>query len=164
MQELLAQSSFDKLKEGAIVPGTITEVRQNEVVVDIGGKSEGVIPANEFIDIGDLQIGSTIEVLVEKLEDRDGSPILSFDKAEQKKNWDNILTKFPEGSVATGRVKAKVKGGLIIIDRRRRVHAGLAHRRAAPEEPGPVRRPDLRLQGPQDQPRAGRTSSFPAAS
>jgi small subunit ribosomal protein S1 len=115
MQELLAQSSFDaKLKEGAIVPGTITEIRQNEVVVDIGGKSEGVIPANEFIDIGELQIGSTIEVLVEKLEDKSGAPVLSFDKAEQKKNWDNILTKFPEGSVAAGRVKAKVKGGLII--------------------------------------------------
>jgi small subunit ribosomal protein S1 len=114
MQELLAQSSFDKLKEGAIVQGTITEIRQNEVVVDIGGKSEGVVPASEFVDIGDLQIGSPIEVLVEKLEDQDGSPILSFDKAEQKKNWDNILTKFPEGSVATGRVKAKVKGGLII--------------------------------------------------
>ena len=114
MQELLAQSSFDKLKEGAIVQGTITEIRQNEVVVDIGGKSEGVVPASEFVDIGELQIGSPIEVLVEKLEDQDGSPILSFDKAEQKKNWDNILTKFPEGSVATGRVKAKVKGGLII--------------------------------------------------
>src|SRR5271154_3160322 len=114
MQELLAQSSFDKLKEGAIVPGTITEIRQNEVVVDIGGKSEGVIPANEFVDIGELQIGSTIEVMVEKLEDKSGAPVLSFDKAEQKKNWDNILTKFPEGSVATGRVKAKVKGGLII--------------------------------------------------
>ena len=53
MQELLAQSSFDKLKEGAIVPGTITEIRQNEVVVDIGGKSEGVVPASEFIDLGD---------------------------------------------------------------------------------------------------------------
>jgi small subunit ribosomal protein S1 len=62
MQELLAQSSFDKLKEGAIVPGVITEIRQNEVVVDIGGKSEGVIPAHEFVDIGELQIGSTIEV------------------------------------------------------------------------------------------------------
>ena len=74
MQELLAQSSFDKLKEGAIVPGTITEIRQNEVVVDIGGKSEGVIPANEFIDIGELQIGSTIEVMVEKLEDKSGAP------------------------------------------------------------------------------------------
>ncbi len=114
MQDLLAQSSFDKLKEGAIVPGVITEIRQNEVVVDIGGKSEGVIPAHEFLDIGELQIGSTIEVLVEKLEDKSGAPVLSFDLAEQKKNWDNILTKFPEGSVAAGRVKAKVKGGLII--------------------------------------------------
>lgn len=114
MQELLAQSSFDKLKAGAIVPGVITEIRQNEVVVDIGGKSEALVPASEFIDIGELQIGSTIEVLVEKLEDKNGSPVVSFDKAEQKKNWDNILTKFPEGSVAVGRVKAKVKGGLII--------------------------------------------------
>ncbi|AHF91760.1 30S ribosomal protein S1 [Opitutaceae bacterium TAV5] len=114
MQELLAESSFDNLKEGSIVPGVITEIRQNEVVVDIGGKSEGVIPANEFIDIGELQIGSTIEVYVEKLESKNGLPVLSFDKAEQKKNWENILTKFPEGSVAVGRVKAKVKGGLII--------------------------------------------------
>ena len=114
MQELLAQSSFDKLKEGAIVTGTITEIRQNEVVVDIGGKSEALIPAHEFIDIGELQIGSEIEVLLEKLEDKGGNPLVSFDKAEQKKNWENILTKFPEGSVATGRVKAKVKGGLII--------------------------------------------------
>jgi small subunit ribosomal protein S1 len=96
MQELLAQSSFDKLKAGAIVPGTITEIRQNEVVVDIGGKSEALVPASEFIDIGELQIGSTIEVLIEKLEDKNGNPIVSFDKAEQKKNWDNILTKFPK--------------------------------------------------------------------
>lgn len=114
MQELLAQSGFDKLKEGAIVSATITEIRQNDVVVDIGGKSEGIIPANEFIDIGDLQIGSSIDVYVEKLEDKSGAPVLSFDKAEQKKNWDNILTKFPEGSIAAGRVKAKVKGGLIV--------------------------------------------------
>ena len=55
MQELLAQSSFDKLKEGAIVPGIITEIRQNEVAVDIGGKSEGVVPASEFVDVGELQ-------------------------------------------------------------------------------------------------------------
>ncbi len=114
MQELLAGSNIGQLQQGKIVPGVITEIRQNEVVVDIGGKSEGVIPANEFIDIGELQIGGTIEVLVEKLEDKSGKPVLSYDKAEQKKNWDNILTKFPEGSVATGRVKAKVKGGLII--------------------------------------------------
>ena len=111
--ELLKQ--YDRhFKAGQIVKGTILEVRPKEVLVDIGGKSEGVIPAHEFLDIGELQIGSTIEVLVEKLEDKSGAPVLSFDLAEQKKNWDNILTKFPEGSVAAGRVKAKVKGGLII--------------------------------------------------
>ncbi|MDF9826177.1 small subunit ribosomal protein S1 [Ereboglobus sp. PH5-5] len=114
MKDLLAESSFDKLKEGQIVPGTITEIRQNEVVVDIGGKSEGLIPASEFIDIGELQIGSQIDVYVEKLEDKNGMPTLSYDKAEQKKNWDNILTRFPEGSIASGRVRAKVKGGLIV--------------------------------------------------
>ena len=114
MQELLAQSSFDKLKQGTIVAGQITEIRQNEVVVDIGGKAEAVVPANEFMDVGELQIGQQIEVLIEKIEDKNGNPVVSFDKAEQKKNWDNILTKFPEGSIATGRVKAKGKGGLIV--------------------------------------------------
>ncbi len=114
MEELLAESKFENLKQGAIVPGTITEIRQNEVVVDIGGKSEGVISASEFIDLGELQAGSQIDVYVEKLEDVDGSPVLSFDKAEQKKNWENILSKCEEGSVVSGRIKSKVKGGLIV--------------------------------------------------
>ncbi|MBE2215257.1 MAG: 30S ribosomal protein S1 [Opitutaceae bacterium] len=114
MQELLAQSAFEKLREGSIVPGTITEIRQNEVVVDIGGKAEGVIPAVEFVDLGELQIGSPIDVFVEKLEDKQGNPILSYDKAQQKKNWENILQKCSEGSIVAGRVRSKVKGGLIV--------------------------------------------------
>jgi small subunit ribosomal protein S1 len=114
MQELLASSSFEKLREGSIVPGVITEIRQNEVVIDIGGKSEGVISAAEFVDLGDLQIGSTIDVFLEKLEDRSGNPLLSYDKAQQKKNWENILQKCTEGSIVAGRVRAKVKGGLIV--------------------------------------------------
>ena len=114
MQELLAQSSFDKLKEGAIVPGIVTEIRQNEVVVDIGGKAEGIIPASEFGDLGEMQIGSQIEVILEKLEDKDGNPVISYDLAQQKKNWENILQKCSEGSVVSGRVKSKVKGGLIV--------------------------------------------------
>ena len=114
MEELLAQTTFDKLKEGSIIKGTITEIRQAEVVVDIGGKSEGLISASEFSDLGDLQIGEEIEIFLEKLEDRDGNPILSFDKAEQKKNWENIITKCEEGSIVQGRVKGKVKGGLIV--------------------------------------------------
>jgi len=114
MQDLLAQSSFDKLKEGSIVSGVITEIRANEVVVDIGGKAEGVISANEFADLGELQIGSTIEVILEKLEDKEGNPILSYEQAQQKKNWENILVKCQEGSIIPGRVKTKVKGGLIV--------------------------------------------------
>ncbi|MDE0820155.1 MAG: 30S ribosomal protein S1, partial [Opitutales bacterium] len=114
MEELLAGTDLERLKEGAIVAGLVTEIRQNEVVVDVGGKSEGTIPNVEFIDVGELEIGSEIEVLLERMEGPEGSPILSFDKAEQKKNWENILSKCEEGSILAGRVKAKVKGGLIV--------------------------------------------------
>ena len=114
MEELLAKSQFEKLKEGTIIPGTITEIRDNEVVIDIGAKAEGTISASEFVDVGELQIGSQIEVYIEKLEDRNGNPILSYDKAEQKKNWENILSKCAEGTIVSGRVRSKVKGGLIV--------------------------------------------------
>ena len=114
MEELLAGSELDRLKEGAIVSGTITEIRQNEVVVDVGGKSEGSIPGVEFLDVGELEIGEDIEVLLERIEGPEGSPVLSFDKAEQKKNWENILSTCEEGSIISGRVKSKVKGGLIV--------------------------------------------------
>ncbi len=85
MEELLAESNFSLNVEGDIVEGIITEIRQNEVIVDIGGKSEGVVPAHEFIDLGDLQVGLPIEVLVEKVEDKGGNPVVSYDKAQQKK-------------------------------------------------------------------------------
>jgi small subunit ribosomal protein S1 len=114
MEELLAGSSFATLEPGKLIIGTITEIRPNEVIVDIGGKSEGSINANEFADVGDLSIGEDIEVLLEKLEDKEGNPVLSFDKAEQRKNWEKIITEFEEGSICSGRVKGKVKGGLIV--------------------------------------------------
>jgi small subunit ribosomal protein S1 len=114
MEELLAESDIRPLQEGSIIPGTITEIRQTEVIIDIGAKSEGAIPHVEFIDVGELEVGSEIEVFLEKLEDKEGNPIVSFDKAEQKKNWENILAKCEEGSIVQGRVKAKVKGGLMI--------------------------------------------------
>lgn len=114
MEDLLAQSSIDQLQEGSIINGRIMEIRPTEVVVDIGGKSEATIPSVEFPEIGELQVGSEIEVFLEKLEDREGNPVVSFDKAEQKKNWEKIVAQCGEGSVVPGRVKAKVKGGLII--------------------------------------------------
>ncbi len=114
MEELLAQSQFENLQEGSIIKGVITEIRDNEVILDIGAKAEGVVPAYEFNDLGDLQVGEEIEVFLDRLEDRDGNPVVSYDKAQQKKNWEHILTQCEEGSVLSGRVKTKVKGGLVV--------------------------------------------------
>ncbi len=114
MEQLLKESSVENLNEGNIIKGRIIELRPTEVVIDIGGKSEGIIPAVEFVDMGELQVGEEIEVFLEKLEDRDGNPVVSYDKAEQKKNWETILTQCEEGSIVAGRVRSKVKGGLIV--------------------------------------------------
>jgi small subunit ribosomal protein S1 len=114
MEELLASSTIDNLKEGSIIKGTIIEIRPSEVVVDIGGKSEGIVHASEFVDMSELQVGSELEVFLEKLEDKEGNPVISYDKAEQKKNWEKIVADCEEGSVIQGRVRSKVKGGLIV--------------------------------------------------
>ena len=66
MEQLLADSNIDNLEEGSIIKGTIVEIRPTEVVVDIGGKSEGVVHASEFVDMSDLQVGSELEVFLEK--------------------------------------------------------------------------------------------------
>jgi small subunit ribosomal protein S1 len=113
MEEAMKQSSM-RFAAGEIVKGTVIEVRPKEVLVDIGYKSEGVISANEFIDIKAVKVGDEVDVLIEKLEDRDGMVVLSKEKAEFKQNWDRILTICNEGGVVNGKVKAVVKGGLIV--------------------------------------------------
>jgi small subunit ribosomal protein S1 len=113
MEEALKQSAL-RFAEGEIVKGTIIEVRPKEVLVDIGYKSEGVIPINEFIDPKAVKTGDEIDVLIERLEDRDGMVVLSKEKAEFKKNWERILTICNEGGTVQGRVKDVVKGGLIV--------------------------------------------------
>jgi small subunit ribosomal protein S1 len=113
MEEAMKHSAM-RFAAGEIVKGTVIEVRPKEVLVDIGYKSEGVISANEFIDIKAVKIGDEIDVLIEKLEDREGMVILSKEKAEFKQNWDRILTICNEGGIVNGKVKAVVKGGLIV--------------------------------------------------
>jgi small subunit ribosomal protein S1 len=113
MEEAMKQSSM-RFAAGEIVKGTVIELRSKEVLVDIGYKSEGVISANEFIDIKAVKVGDEIDVLIEKLEDREGMVILSKEKAEFKQNWDRILTICNEGGIVNGKVKAVVKGGLIV--------------------------------------------------
>ena len=113
MEEAMKQSAM-RFVAGEIVKGTVIEVRPKEVMIDIGYKSEGVIPAAEFEDIKTVKVGDEIDVLIEKLEDKDGMVVLSKEKAEFKKNWDKILTICNEGGTITGKVKSMVKGGLLV--------------------------------------------------
>jgi len=111
--ELLKQ--YDRqFKAGQIVKGTILEVRPKEVLVDIGGKSEGVVNASEFVEFEKVAVGDIIDVLIEKAEDKEGNVHLSKEKAEFQQNWDRIQTICNEGGNVTGKVKSVVKGGLII--------------------------------------------------
>jgi small subunit ribosomal protein S1 len=113
MEEALRQRPI-RFAAGEIVTGTVIEVRPKEVLVDIGYKSEGAIPATEFEDINAVKVGDRIDVLIERLEDKDGMVVLSKEKAEFKQNWDKILTICNEGGTIQGKVKAVVKGGLLV--------------------------------------------------
>ena len=91
MEEALKHSST-RFAAGEIVKGRVIELRGKEALIDIGYKSEGVVPGNEFDDIKTVKIGDEVDVLIEKLEDKDGMVILSKEKAEFKQNWEKILT------------------------------------------------------------------------
>src|ERR1035441_7792077 len=114
MEEAMKQSGKLPVAAGSIVKGTIIEVGAKDVLVDIGYKSEGVISGGEFEDIKAVKVGDIIDVLIEKLEDKEGMVVLSREKAEFKKNWERILTICNEGGTINGKVKAVVKGGLLV--------------------------------------------------
>ena len=113
MREMYAQT-FKEFKEGSIVKGVILEIRNSEVVVDIGYKSEGVIQASEFLDISEFKVGDTIDVLMDALEDNDGTVVLSKQKADKLQSWERIIAECGEGKTVKGKVVRKVKGGMIV--------------------------------------------------
>src|SRR5207247_2747098 len=114
MEEAMKQTGSLPFRACNIGKGTIIEVRPKEVLVDIGYKSEGVISGNEFEDIKTVKVGDEIDVMIEKLEDKEGMVVLSKEKAEFKKNWEKILNIANEGGTVNGKVKAVVKGGLLV--------------------------------------------------
>ncbi len=112
LAEMIA-GSFRELHEGSIVKGRILEIKPQVVLVDIGYKSEGAIPSNEFEE-EDIQVGDEIEVLLEKLENDEGMVVLSKEKAAYKQNWEKIASVFRDGGLVKGKVKSVVKGGLMV--------------------------------------------------
>lgn len=102
------------LTPGTILTGHIVEITKDHVVVDVGLKSEGIVPIEEFSDPSDLVLDSEIEVFLDKTEDDQGQIVLSREKAERLRQWEFIVDNCEEGSIVKGRVIRKVKGGLMV--------------------------------------------------
>jgi small subunit ribosomal protein S1 len=97
-----------------IIKGRILDVVGDDVLVDIGYKSEGVVPKNDFVRAEDMQPGKEIEVFLESVEDESGVIALSKQKADKIRGWERIITSNKEGDVIKGRVVRKIKGGLLV--------------------------------------------------
>jgi small subunit ribosomal protein S1 len=113
----LYDSSFRNIAEGEVVKGTVLKVTESEVVVDVGYKSEGIIPVDEFVDENGqvtVEPGNIVDVLLERTEDREGHIVLSREKAEKMKIWDEVERAFAEKKVVIGRVIERIKGGLAV--------------------------------------------------
>src|SRR5690606_27871084 len=113
----LYDSSFRNIAEGEVVKGTVLKVTENEIIVDVGYKSEGIIPVEEFLDENGeitVQPGDVVDVLLERTEDREGHIVLSREKAEKMKIWDEVERAFAEKKVVIGRVIERIKGGLAV--------------------------------------------------
>ena len=109
----LYEESIKNFESGSVVTGRVVRVIGNDAVIDVGFKSEGSVPLEEF-DGAEVQVGQTVDVLLEAIEDESGLVILSKRKADRIKGWERVLTQYKEGDVVKGRVSRKIKGGLLV--------------------------------------------------
>ena len=106
--------TLSNIAVGEVVEGTVTEINKREVTVNIGYKSEGIIPVSEFRYNPDLKVGDKVEVYVESVEDKGGALVLSHKKARQLKSWDRVNEALNNDEVIKGYVKCRTKGGMIV--------------------------------------------------
>jgi small subunit ribosomal protein S1 len=116
-EQLLDQYVARKFAEGEVMKGTVLKLTDTDVVVDIGYKSEGVIPVTQFIDATGhltIKVGDVIDVLLEDTEDGDGHIVLSKEKAEKVRVWEEVEKAYNENTIIRGRVIERIKGGLSV--------------------------------------------------
>ena len=106
--------TLNKVSEHQVVDGTVISVDKKEVVVNIGYKSDGIIPASEFRYNPDLKAGDTVEVYVENAEDKKGQLVLSHKKARMSKSWERVNAALEAQEVIQGYIKCRTKGGMIV--------------------------------------------------
>lgn len=111
--ERLYQQSFKDVEERKIVKGKVVKVDDREATVDLGLKSEGIVSLSEFDEPLEVKVGSEVEVFLEDVEDQDGFPVISKQKADFLKVWDLIKESHEKGTEVEGKVMKRVKGGMI---------------------------------------------------
>lgn len=112
--EQLVKENFVDTADEEVVKGKITHITDREAIIDINAKSEGVISLNEFRYNPDLQVGDTVDVLIDIREDKNGQLVLSHRKARTIKAWENVNEAHDKEEVVTGYVKCRTKGGMIV--------------------------------------------------
>ena len=113
-QEEAYNGSLNKVNDHDVVDGTVIAMNKREVVVNIGFKSDGIIPASEFRYNPDLKVGDTVEVYIENQEDKKGQLILSHKKARASRSWDRVNEALEKEEIVKGYVKCRTKGGMIV--------------------------------------------------
>ena len=106
--------TLSNVNVGEVVEGTVTGVNKREVIVNVGYKSEGIIPVSEFRYNPDLKVGDKIEVYIEAAEDKNGQLALSHKKARQLKSWDRVNEALEKDEIIKGYIKCRTKGGMIV--------------------------------------------------
>jgi len=106
--------TLNKVADHQVVDGTVISVDKKEVVVNIGYKSDGIIPASEFRYNPELKVGDTVEVYVENAEDKKGQLVLSHKKARLSKSWDRVNEALENEAIIQGYIKCRTKGGMIV--------------------------------------------------
>lgn len=110
----LYDQTFTNIQEYQIVKGKIVAITDNSVAIDIGFKSEGLVPISEFPNIDELKPGDEIEVFLESVENKDGQLVLSRKRADFIRTWERIVDAYNKGEVLTGKVTRRIKGGLVV--------------------------------------------------
>src|SRR5918996_560566 len=113
--EELYRESLDHIQEGEIIKGRVVQIERDSVLVDVGYKSEGLIPLSEFKEgAKDLKVGDEVDVLLESKEDSEGLVVLSKEKANKIKVWDEISHVYDTDGVVEGEISGRIKGGLMV--------------------------------------------------
>ncbi|MBQ0049479.1 MAG: 30S ribosomal protein S1 [Bacteroidales bacterium] len=113
-QEAAYDGTLNKVNDYEVVDGTVISINKREVVVNIGFKSDGIIPVSEFRYNPDLKIGDTVEVYIENQEDKKGQLVLSHKKARASRSWDRVNEAMEKEEIIKGYIKCRTKGGMIV--------------------------------------------------